>query len=317
MTIEPDVERAAASVLGAPVLGVERLTHGDINRVFKVETPGRAFVLKVFSRRDWPEEGKLPWVEARLGDRAVPRAKLLRYTRGGEFFPHGFSVSEYVAGANAKQAIREGRLEALDYLEMAGAYLRRVHEIGVPRYGYLGGGAGAEEDYVGWLVGWELKDRFDELRDAPGLGAGLYAEAARRVEKILRRYERRLRPALVHADATPKNAILTGGGRMLLVDWDEALAAPWLHDYTNLTYWYSYILHRGALEVRDKAEVRASFFRGYGGPEFDADELDALESALHAVQAAGVLAFYFQRGDAEGFGHARELLLRLLNAPPP
>ncbi|MDQ3805229.1 MAG: aminoglycoside phosphotransferase family protein [Acidobacteriota bacterium] len=317
MTLEADVERAAASALGAPVLGVEPLTHGDINRVYKVETPARAFVLKVFSRGDWPEEGKLPWVEARLDARAVPRARLLHYTRGGEFFPHGFSVSEYAAGANCKQAIRDGRLDAFNYLEMAGAYLRRVHEIGVPRYGYLGGGLGTEEDYVGWLVGWELKDRLDELRDAPGLGANLYAGAAGRVEKILRRYERRLRPALVHADATPKNAILTGEGRMLLVDWDEALAAPWLHDYTNLSYWYSYILRRGGLEVRDRAEVRAAFFRGYGEPEFDADELDALESALHTVQAAGVLAFYFQRGHAEGFSHTRELLRRLLDAPPP
>lgn len=317
MTPEPDVARAAAAALGAAVLGVERLTHGDINRVYKVETPGRAFVLKVFSRRDWPEDGKLPWVEARLAARAVPRAKLLHYTRGDEFFPHGFSLSEYVAGANAKEAVRDGRLDALDYLEMAGAYLRRVHGIGLPRYGYLGGGEGSEADYVGWLVGWELKDRFDELREAPGLGAGLYGEAARRVEKILRRHGRGLRPVLVHADATPKNAILTGGRRMLLVDWDEALAAPWLHDYTNLSYWYSYILHRGGLEVRDREEVRASFFRGYGEPEFDADELDALESALHTVQAAGVLAFYFRRGNAEGFEHARELLLRLVNAPPP
>ena len=317
MTVEADVKRAAASVTGAPVLGVERLTHGDTNHVYKVETPGRAYVLKVFSRRGWPEGGKLPWVEARLDAHAVPRAKLLHYTRRDEFFPHGFSLSEYVAGANGKQSIRDGRLAALDYLEMAGAYLRRVHEIGVPRYGYLGGGQGAEEDYVGWLVGWGLKDRLDELVDAPGLGANLHARAAGRVEKIMRRYERRLRPALVHADATPKNAVLTGGGRMLLIDWDEAHAAPWLHDYTNLSFWYSYVLQRGGLEVRDKAEVRAAFFRGYGGPEFDADELDELESALHTVHAAGVLSFYYRGGHAEGFEHARELLRRLLSAPPP
>lgn len=316
MIIRADVERAAASVLGAPARVAERLTHGDINHVYKVSAAAGAFVLKVFSHGDWPEEGKLPWVESRLAAHAVARARMLYYTRGGEFFPHGFSLSEYVAGANAKQAVRDGLLSPFDYLEAAGAYLRRVHEIGAPRFGHLGDGRGTEDDYVGWLVGWELKDRLDELRGAPGLGAGLYARAAGRVEETLRRFERRLRPVLVHADATPKNALLTGAG-LLLVDWDEAHAAPWLEDYTNLSYWYSYILHRGGLEVRDKAEVRAAFFRGYGAPEFDDDELDALESALHAVQAAGVLSFYFQRGNAEGFGRARELLFRLLNAPPP
>jgi len=317
MTNEPDIERAAESVLGTPVLSVERLTHGDINRVYKVESAGRAFVLKIFSHRDWPEEGKLPWVEARLEERAVARARMLHYTRDDRFFPHGFSLSEYVAGANAKQAVRDGRLSPFDYLEMAGAYLRRVHDIRVPRYGYLGDGSGTEADYVGWVVGWNLKDSVDELAGAHGLDVGLYAEAAARVEKALRRFERRLSPALVHADATPKNAILTDGGRVLLVDWDEARACPWLHDYTNLSYWYSYILHRGGLEARDKEEVRAAFFRGHGEPEFGPDELDALESALHTVQAAGVLAFYFRRGNAEGFGHTRELLSRLLSAPPP
>ncbi|HEV3469519.1 MAG TPA: hypothetical protein VG148_09385 [Pyrinomonadaceae bacterium] len=38
MTSEADVARAAASALGAPVPGVERLTRGGINHVYKLKT---------------------------------------------------------------------------------------------------------------------------------------------------------------------------------------------------------------------------------------------------------------------------------------
>lgn len=310
MTIEADVERAAASVLGAPAECAERFTHGQINRVFKVSAGGCAYVLKVFAYPGWPEAGKLPWVEASLAARGVPRARLIHYTRGAEFFPYGFSLSEYVAGANGKQAMHDGRLDPFAYLEMAGAFLRAVHDISPPRYGHLGDGRATADDYVAWVVEDELEDRAKALEGAPGLGGEVCARAARRVERVLGRFGRRFRPALVHADATPKNAVLTERGGIVLVDWDEAFAAPWVWDYTHLAYWYSYY-HR-----HDAARVRAAFFRGHGAPEYDDEELDALEGALHTVEALDILAFQFKRGDAEEFARARAILARLLDAPP-
>lgn len=317
MTIEADVERAAEFALGAAARCVGRLAHGQINRVFKVEAGGRAFVLKVFAFAGWPEEGKLPWVEARLADGGVAHARLVHYTRGAEFFPHGFSLSEHLPGANCKQAMREGRLDRFEYLELAGRYLRDVHAVEPPRYGYLGDGRGTMDDFLRWVVGNELEDRARELEGAPGVAPDACARAARRVEKTLRRFEGRFRPSLVHADATPKNALLDGRGRFALVDWDEAFAAPWVWDYTHLAYWHSYMLPRGGLAPRDVARVRAAFFRGRGAPDFDDRELDALELALHTVEALGVLSFQHQRGDAGEFAHARELLARLLDAPLP
>lgn len=307
--IETVVERAAASVLGAPARCVARLAHGEINQVFKVSARGRAFVLKVFVFKGWPEVGKLPWVEARLAGRAVPRARLLHYDRGAEFFPHGFSLSEHVEGANCKQAIRDGLLDPFKYLELAGSYLRAVHAIGPPRYGHLGDGRAASDDYADWVVGCELEDRARALSAAPGVGRDVCARAAARVEGVLRRFGGRFRPALVHADAAPKNALLAAAGRVVLVDWDEAFAAPWLWDYTHLSYCYAYF------QQRDVAGVRAAFFRGHGPPEFDEGELDALEGALHTVEALDILAYHFKRGDAEGYAHARAVLAHLLDAP--
>jgi Ser/Thr protein kinase RdoA (MazF antagonist) len=306
--IGADVARAAESVLGASAACVERFTQGNINRVFKVVSGGEAFVLKVFRFPDWPEPGKLEWVESQLAARGVARARLIHHTRGAEFFPHGFTLSEYLPGDNCKQAVRDGRLNPSEYIELAGAYLRAAHAVEPPRFGYLGDGRGTLDDYVEWVVGSELPDRARDLADAPGLGASVCARAAERVERVLRSLGGRFRPALVHGDATPKNAVLVPEGRVVLVDWDEAFAAPWVWDYTHLSYWH--VRYHG----RDPSAVRAAFFRGHGPPEFDDEELDALERALHIVEALGVLAFQFRHGDAEEFARARDILTCLLDS---
>ena len=71
LTTEEAVRAASSSVLGAEPGAVGRLPFGNINEVFKVEADGRAYVFKVFRNADWPEAGKLPWVESRLKRRGV------------------------------------------------------------------------------------------------------------------------------------------------------------------------------------------------------------------------------------------------------
>ncbi|HYH84121.1 MAG TPA: aminoglycoside phosphotransferase family protein [Pyrinomonadaceae bacterium] len=312
---EDAVREAAESVLGAEVHTVSPLPFGNINRVFKVESAARSCVVKVFTYAGWPEAGKLPWVESQLTLHGVPRARLLHYTRDDSLFPHGFSVSEFVEGENCKAAVREGRLTPSRYFELVGALLRRIHAIRPPRYGNVGDGAGTDEDFVGWLLACDLRDRMLEIGDGTRPAETLYPLIERAVEPVLRRYESRFRPALLHADATPKNALLDGAGRFLLIDWDEAIAGFWVKDYTNLTYWYSYIARQD--DKRDGAdEVANAFFRGYGEPGFDREELREIEHALHTTQAADILAYQYKFGDVGEFKRTREILLQLLDAPP-
>ena len=51
------IERTVESALNTAVVGSARMTGGEVNDTYKVETEDRAFVVKVF-KRDWPEEGK-------------------------------------------------------------------------------------------------------------------------------------------------------------------------------------------------------------------------------------------------------------------
>ena len=125
------VAAAVAELTGLSARSVGRLPVGEVNRVYKVATAGGAFVVKVFQYPDWPEAGKLQWVERQLTEHGVPHPRLLHYTRDARLFPHGFAAFEYVEGRNCWEAFSEGALPAAAYCRLAGESLRKVHAIRV------------------------------------------------------------------------------------------------------------------------------------------------------------------------------------------
>ena len=312
-TLEDAVKAAAESVVGAEARVAGRLDFGNVNGVYKVSAGGRSYALKIFRHPDWPEPDKLAWIESKLAEGGIPRARLIHCTREAAHFPHGFSLSEFVEGENCKAAVRRGRLTPAAYFGLAGALLRQIHTVGLPLYGYIGGGGGRYEDFVGWLLDCDVKDSLRRVDDGTRPVETLYPLIERRVEPVLRRYESRFRPVLVHGDCNPKNGLLTVEGGLVLVDWDEAVGGFWVKDYAGLTYWYSYMRKDGG-ELGDTGadEARASFFRDYGEPGFDDDELREIEHALHVSMAAGEMSYLYKVGDAPGYAKTRERLLRLL-----
>jgi aminoglycoside phosphotransferase (APT) family kinase protein len=306
---EEEVEAAAESVLGARARVAGRLDFAGVNAVYRVESGGRPYALKVFTYEGWPEPGKLPWIESKLTEFGVPHARLVHYTREAGHFPHGFTLSEFVEGENCKRAVRGGLLTPADYFALAGALLKKVHSVPLPLYGYVGDGRGMCEDFAGWLLDCEVKDSLLWVDDGTRPAETLLPLIERKVGPVLRRYESRFKPALVHGDGTPKNALLVPEGGLVLVDWDEAVGAYWVRDYAGLTYWYSY-MHKGA--DGDAGMARASFFRSYGETGFDEDELSELERAMHVAMAAGEMSYLYKVGDAPGYARSRALLTSLL-----
>ena len=312
---EEDLKAATESVVGAEARVAGRLDFGNVNGVYKVSAGGRAYALKVFRHQDWPEPDKLAWVESKLAKRDIPRARMIHYTRGDEHFPHGFSLSEFVEGENCKAAVRRGGLTPAAYFELAGSLLKQIHSVGLPLYGYIGGGGGRYEDFVGWLLDCDVRDGLCWIDDGTHPLETLYPLIERAVEPALRRYESRFRPVLVHGDCNPKNGVLTPDGGLVLVDWDEAVGGFWVKDYAGLTYWYSYMRKDGGVLGDAGADVaRASFFRGYGEPDFDEVELREMERALHVSMAAGEMSYLYKFGDAHGYAKTRARLLYLLDS---
>jgi len=169
------------------------------------------------------------------------------------------------------------------------------------------------EDFTGWLLAREVFDNLRKVDDGSSLEETLRPRFGREVEPVLRRYESRFTPVLVHGDCTPKNGLLDARGRLVFVDWDEAFAGVPVWDYASLTYWYAYMLK--GCGGRDREGLAAAFFRGYGEIGFDPEELRELERALHATQAAGELSYLYTIGDGPGYKSARERLTYLLDTP--
>ena len=308
-TTEEEVKAAAESVLGARVRVAGRLDFAGVNAVYRIDAGGRPYVLKVFTHEGWPEPGKLPWLESKFTQAGLPHARLVHYTREAGHFPHGFTLNEFVEGENCKAAIRRGRLTPVEYFGLAGSLLKQVHGVGLPRYGYIGDGVGMYEDFAGWLLDCDVRDCLRWVEDGTNPADTLFPLIERKVGPVVRSYESRFTPALVHGDGTPKNALLAGDGRIVLVDWDEAVAGFWVRDYAGLTYWYSY-MHKGGGDVD---EARASFFRTYGEAGFEGHELREIEWALHVAMASGEMSYLYKVGDAPGHARSRALLMSLLD----
>ena len=315
LTIETaTVGGAVADLTGAPVLSVERMPVGEVNRVYKVETSASAaFVVKVFRYPDWPEDGKLLCVERRLAEHNVPHPRLLHATRDDNTFPHGFSVTEYVRGRDCAAALAGGSLSIEDYCRGVGALLNKVHAVGFARFGYVGNCEGTDEDFVEAKLAYEVHDRLREV-DPEALPAA--ADISRRVEDKVRRllspYAGRFAPVLVHGDAAPRNAILTDDRQFVLADWDEAAAGIGREDYARLTYLLFHAHDSRRPDAEAVRAVRDAFFGGYGETGFGAGEVASVVDALHTVQAADHLAYYFKTGNTAAFEKTKALLVSLL-----
>jgi Ser/Thr protein kinase RdoA (MazF antagonist) len=314
LTIETaTVSGAVADLAGAPVLSVERLSGGEVNRVYKVSTEaGGAFVVKVFRYADWPEEGKLSCVERKLAERGVPHPRLIHVTRNADLFPHGFSVTEHVEGRDCDAAIAGGDLSIADYCRGVGALLKNVHAVGFRRFGYLGNCEGTDDDFVEAKLAYEVNDRLREIAPAALPSNDLAPRIEDKVRRLLGPFAQRFSPVLVHSDAAPRNAILTDAGEFVLADWDEALAGIALEDYAKLTYLLFHAHDSPRPDAGARSVVRDSFFDGYGGTGFDADETEVIEDALHTIQAADCLSYHFKTGNADAFEGTKALLLSLL-----
>ena len=306
------IERAVESVLNTAVMGSARMTGGEVNDTYKVETEDRAFVVKVF-KRDWPEEGKLPWIERHLTQYEVPHAKLVYYSKNDFHFPHGFSISEYIEGQNALDAIAGGSLSLETYYSQIGALLRLAHQIPARQYGYIGHGPGGMyTTFTEHKLIHEVRDRLREIEDIDSFEKNIYRRIEEKVRRQLAPFEHRFKPALIHADPVPKNAVSTTDNRLVLIDWDEAIAGAWIADFAKLTYSHNYSNPFGGTEDLTNNEMRDAFFRGYGTVEFSAGEIAVMENALHIIYSVDLLPFYQREKNAKAFKQTKDRLMILL-----
>ena len=301
--IDASVPEAVESALGVKVLSTARIKLGIINRVYRVETDGGRFVVKVFRSRMWPEEGKLEWIEKQLAGLGILHPRMIFSSpRDASLFPNGFTISEHVEGRDAWAAIHDGSLTTEWFSEELGRILRSLHRVRVKAYGHLCNGEGVYDDFVEQRLAKTTKDvdqiaaRDDDLHDV----------VRNRTRERLLPFKNLYRPVLTHGDPNPHNCILTQSGQLALVDWDNASSSIWLRDYAHLTY--------QLLKETDESG-REAFFNGYGATDLDRETIERIERTFHLIWDYNSLSDPDLRSDSEEFRKTKARLLRLLREP--
>ncbi|HJT26728.1 MAG TPA: aminoglycoside phosphotransferase family protein [Pyrinomonadaceae bacterium] len=297
--IDALVPEAVECALSVKVLSAEWIKLGIINRVYRVETGGGRFVVKVFRSRMWPEEGKLEWIEKQLAGLDILYPRTIFSSRDASVFPNGFTIAEHIEGRDAWKAIDDGSLTTERFSEELGRILRGVHSVRVKAYGHLCNGQGVYADFVEQRLAKTTKDvdqiaaRDDDLHDV----------VRNRTRQRLLPFKDLYRPVLTHGDTNPHNCILTDSGQLALVDWDNAASSIWLRDYAHFTY--------QLLNETDESG-REAFFNGYGARDLDRETIERIERTFHLIWDYNSLSGVT---DPEEFGKTKERILRLLNEP--
>lgn len=236
---------------------------------------------------DWPEDGKLVFINRQLIEHGIPCARIIAFDRHDPEFPSGYLIEECLPGAAADHVLGDAESVKAFYARLA-PLVARVHRIRIEGHGYIGAGIASHDTFLAFM-----DDKIDEIA-----GSLLKRELFDRksLSEIKKRVLRGLKPCadlpavLNHGDLSTKNVLIDERGELTLVDYDDALALNWIADIARLTYWMKYYY-----DAESYAVYRDVFLRHYadGGPE--RGEFEELEPVFHAWIGLDHLQYYARR----------------------
>jgi aminoglycoside phosphotransferase (APT) family kinase protein len=306
--IDRQIIHAVANVLQTNILQASKIAQGEVNHVYKMQTDKQTYIARVFRHAHWPEDGKLPWIETQLTKHTIPHAKTVYYSRENTYFPHGFMLSEYIDGISGSEAILQHHISFEEYHEKLAFLLNQIHQILVDKFGKINNSNGEYDNFIEYRLD-DIPAKLDEYMDQNGYTKKI----EEKILDILTPYESRLKPVLVHADPSLDNTIVTPDKKIILIDWDGALSETWIRDFSWITYWGSHLSKFGDLEEQ-RSKIRQIFNTTYKQTDFSQKEVQDIEKALHILQAADLLQYYYEdTKDLKSFEKTKTKLENFMN----
>ena len=267
------------------ILKNENVTN---NYVYSFSVSNAHYFLKLYRSKDWPEDGKIPFVYGCLSQNHIPCAELVAYKRGDKVYPNGYLIERKEQGTPADKVQLDRDKENRLYNKLA-ELLSRVHEINIENYGYIGSGTACYIDIIDFY-----EDEFDRFEDT--LKDTLPATVLNKLkEKFFGTIcdFKDLPSVLCHGDLSKKNIILKTDGEISLIDWDDAMALNWMADIARLTFWM-----KQNYSEPEYTLFRKTFLEHYR-TSYRKAEFDAFERTYHIYTALDFLIFAINVGDRE------------------
>ncbi|MDP2933201.1 MAG: aminoglycoside phosphotransferase family protein, partial [bacterium] len=182
-------------IVGEKVSGFQRLTHGEINWVYKVSTEKRNLLVRIHKFRDWPDPKILTRVHYLLQRHRITTPKVLHLDNTKKYFPRGWEIMEYCEGMNASDAIGRGKVSFEAFHRRLGALLAKVHQIKLPRFGSLNDSRGFA-DYLEFRF-QKLEKNLQKFEHANLLPQGLKREIKNKVSLLIGGLAKSFKPVLI------------------------------------------------------------------------------------------------------------------------
>lgn len=264
---------------------IEKVTN---NYVYPFAAAGQQYFLKLYRSKDWPEEGKIPFVYRCLLQKKIPHAELVAYRRDDETYPNGYLIERKIQGTSAGKIQLDRDQETGLYAKLA-ELVSSIHEIRIKNYGYIGSGVGCYGSIIDFF-----EDEFDRFEDVlkETISKVQLKQLKEKFLDIIHDFED-LPSVLCHGDLSKKNVIMQDNGEITLIDWDDAMALNWMADVSRLTF-----RMKQSYNGQDYALFR-NVFLGHYRTSYRKAEFEIFESAYHIYSTLDSLVFSISVGDRE------------------
>ena len=85
-------ERIIQNHFGCSADKIEKIQSAVNNFVYAFTVAGNDYFLKMYRSKDWPEEGKVPFVYRCLSQNSISCAGLVEYSRDDAIYPNGYLI---------------------------------------------------------------------------------------------------------------------------------------------------------------------------------------------------------------------------------
>lgn len=227
------IKKTFESKTGERVHTIHQFDDVPNNSVYKVETGTGSYIFKIYAKRDWPEDGKLLFIDKKLKENQIPHAEIIVFDRDDVNFPDGYLIEHCLPGATADRLHLTVDETAATFVKLA-KLMSRVHRINMPGYGYIGSGVAEWSSFSDFMRD-SLHDNIIYLKKHRHISETEVEAIERELVKRLKKCDF-IPSVLCHGDLSLKN-ILVCGDDITLIDWDDSYALCWIADIAYLTLW--------------------------------------------------------------------------------